>query len=125
METVWRAADELLQIHSKLLPFSLNKILHEWLLIIERGADCREALSHFFKVYSTAFYLKVAFCAGLRLPWSAVANSINVLKTDVPHKQVFMAQVTSTKGISWTVDSATAIAMPSKLAYQLSKLSAR
>jgi hypothetical protein len=57
-------------------------------------------LSHFFKVYSTAFYLKVAFCAGLRLPWSAVANSINVLKTDVPHKQVFMAQVTSTKGIS-------------------------
>jgi hypothetical protein len=36
-----------------------------------------------------------------------------------------MAQVTSTKDISWTVDSATAIAMSSKLAYQLSKLSAR
>jgi len=100
-------------------------------LIIGRGVDCREALHRLFKVYSTAFYLKAttsaqikaAFFAGLRLPWSAVANSINVLKTDVRNEQVFMEQVLSAKHISSKIDSTTSMVMSSKLAYQLAKLS--
>ena len=98
---------------------------------IERGLDCRAALNHLFKVHSTAFYLKsatsaqikAAFFAGLRLPWSDVGNSINVLKMDVHHEQLFMAQVTSAKYILSRIDSVTSIAMSSKLAYQLAKLS--
>jgi hypothetical protein len=100
-------------------------------LIIEVGNDYCKALNHLFKLHSAAFYLKVAtsaqikvaYCTGLRLPWSAIENSINVLKVDVRHEQAFMKQVALNKHILSTIDSTTSIAMSSKLAYQLTKLS--
>ncbi len=100
-------------------------------MIIECGNDYYEALNHLFKLHSAAFYLKVttsaqikaAFCNGLRLPWSAIENSINVLKTDIRHEQAFMTKVASDKNILSKIDSTTSIVMSSKLVYQLTKLS--
>lgn len=93
--------------------------------------NCHEALNHLFEVHSTTFYLKAttsaqikaAFSSGLRLPWSDVANIIEVLKADVHHQQLFMNQVASTQYISSKIDIVTSITMSSKLAYQLTKLS--
>ena len=99
-------------------------------MIIENGDDYREALKQFFQLHSVAFYLKVAtsaqikaaFNSGLRLPWSAIENSINVLKADVCYEQAFMTQLASNKRILSTIDNTTSIVMSSKLAYQLAKL---
>jgi len=82
-------------------------------------------------MHSTAFYLKVAtsaqmkaaFNSGLRLPWSITGNNINILITDVRYEQAFIKQVSSDKRILSTIDSTTSVAMSSKLAYQLAKLS--
>ncbi|CAF1225198.1 unnamed protein product [Rotaria sordida] len=82
-------------------------------------------------VHSTAFYLKAAtsvqikdlLSAGLRLSWPDLANNINDFRTDVGHEQLFMAQLASAKHILSKIDSATSIAISSKLAYQLTKLS--
>ncbi|CAF4276851.1 unnamed protein product, partial [Rotaria sordida] len=112
IEMSQQAADHLCQLH-------------------KREIDCREALNFFFKVHSTTFYMKAttsaqieaAFSAGLRLSWSDVADIINVLKADIHHQQLFMAQVASANYISTKIDSTTSIAMSSKLAYQLAKLS--
>jgi hypothetical protein len=88
-------------------------------------------LKFFFTVHSTTFYLKAttsaqikaAFSAGLRLSWSDVADFINVLKVDIHHEQLFMAQLASANYILSKIDSTTSMAMSSKLAYQLAKLS--
>jgi hypothetical protein len=88
-------------------------------------------LNHLIKVHLTAFYLKAAtsaqfknaLVAGLRLSWPDLANDINAFRIDVGHEQLFIAQIASTKHILSKIDSATSIAMSSKLAYQLTKLS--
>ena len=99
--------------------------------MIERGVDHREASKHLFELHSTNFYLKVttsaqikaAFLAGLRLPWSAVANSIHVLKMDIRHERTFMEQIKLARYISSKINSTASIAISSKLAYELTKLS--
>ena len=87
-------------------------------------------MSHLLKVHSAAFYLKVAtsteikvaFSSGVRLPWSAIENSVNILKNDVRHEQTFTMQVASEKRILSAIDSATSIVVSSKLIHQLTKL---
>ena len=94
--------------------------------------DYREALDHLFKLHSTAFYLKAttsaqikaAHAAGLRLPWSDVVNRIEVLKAHVHHEQTFTTRIRHDKYILSKIDTDTSMAMTSKLAYQLAKLSA-
>ena len=94
--------------------------------------DYREALHHLFKLHSTAFYLKAATSAqikaahfgGLRLLWSDVANSIEVLKADVHHEQSFITKIRHDKYILSKIDTDTSMATSSKLAYQLAKLAA-
>ena len=98
---------------------------------IELDIDCNAALKHLFQAHSTAFYLKAAtstqindlLSAGLRLSWPDLANDINTFRTAVGHEQLFMVQVASAKHILSSIDSSTSIAMSSKLAYQLTKLS--
>lgn len=100
-------------------------------MIIESGINYHEALNYLFKVHSTAFYLKAVTSAqikaalsnGLRLSWSDVSDSINILKTDIRYEQLFMAELTAAKDILSKIDNSTSIAMSSKLAYQLVKLS--
>ena len=94
--------------------------------------DYREVLDHLFKLHSTAFYLKAttsarikaAHVAGLRLSWSDVVNSIEVLKAHVHHEQTFITRIRHDKYILSKIDTDTSMAMSSKLAYQLAKLSA-
>ncbi|CAF0829176.1 unnamed protein product [Adineta steineri] len=112
MEVVRQAADHLCQIH-------------------KHGIDCREAVNSFFKVHTTNFYMKattsaqiMAACSrGLRLFWSDIADIINVLKVDIHHQESFMTEVASSNFISSKIDITTSIAMSSKLAYQLTRLS--
>ena len=88
-------------------------------------------MDHLFKVHTTAFYLKaststqikVALSTGLRLRWSEVVKSINAFRADVRHEQLFMTELTRAKHILSKIDGATSIALSSKLAYQLTKLS--
>ncbi|CAF3915536.1 unnamed protein product [Adineta steineri] len=97
----------------------------------KRGIDCREALNSFFKVHTTNFYMKattsaqiMAACSrGLRLFWSDIADIINVLKVDTHYQESFMTEVASSNFISSKIDITTLIAMSSKLAYQLTRLS--
>jgi hypothetical protein len=99
-------------------------------LIIELGSSYCDALNHLCKVHVAAFYLKVAtstqikvaFSAGVRLPWSTIEKSINILKADIRHEQTFMTEVAFDKRILNAIDSTTSIVMSSKLAYQLSQL---
>ncbi|CAF1339888.1 unnamed protein product [Rotaria sp. Silwood1] len=112
MTTTRRAADNVCQLYRRDIDFSL-------------------ALNHLFQVHSTAFYLKAATSAqiknllstGRRLSWPDLPNNINAFRTDVGHEQLFIAQTASAKDISSKIDSATSIAMSSKLAYQLTRLS--
>ena len=95
--------------------------------------DHREALlNHLFKVHSTAFYLKATTSAQikatrfdeLRLSWSNVVNSIEVLKAHVHYEQSFITQIRHAKYILSEIDTETSMATSSKLAYQLAKLTA-
>ncbi|CAF4061953.1 unnamed protein product, partial [Rotaria sordida] len=112
MKKVQRAADDVCQLYRS-------------------GSDYNAALNHLFQTHSTAFYLKAAtsvqikdlLLAGLRLSWPDLANDINDFRTDVGHEQLFMAQLASAKHILSKIDSATSIAISSKLAYQLTNLS--
>jgi hypothetical protein len=72
---------------------------------------------------TTSAQIDAAFSAGLRLSWSDVTDIIDVLNADIHHQQLFMTQVASANYILSKIDSTTSIAMSSKLAYQLSKLS--
>jgi hypothetical protein len=64
-------------------------------------------LNHLFKVHSTAFYLKATTSAQikaahfdeLRLPWSNVVNSIEVLKAHVHYEQSSITQIRHNKCI--------------------------
>lgn len=67
--------------------------------------------------------IKNAVSSGLRVSWSDVATLISSLEDDIRHQQVFMTLTAASNEISSKIDSATSIAMSSKLAYQLVKLS--
>ena len=67
--------------------------------------------------------IKNAISTGIRVSWSDVATLISSLEDDIRHQQSFMARTALAAHISSKIDSATSIAMSSKLAYQLAKLS--
>jgi hypothetical protein len=89
-------------------------------------------LNHLFKVHSTAFYPKATTSAQiktthfdeLRLSWSNVVNSIEVLKAHVHYEQSFITQIRHAKYILSEIDTETSMATSSKLAYHLAKLTA-
>lgn len=93
--------------------------------------DCDEILDYFFTTYSTAFYMKskvshqikTAFDDGLRVWWADISQFINEFDNDIRYQQKFITEASSFKYITSKIDSTTSIAMTSKLAYQLSKLS--
>lgn len=66
--------------------------------------------------------IKTAFNAGLRVWWADVCEFINELDDDIVYQQKLMVEASSMKFVCSKIDSATSIAMTSKLAYQLSKL---
>ena len=131
MKLVQQAADRICELHSKIFRIQVVRHNKRVSLILEREIDCRAAMNSFFRLHSTTFYLKATACAqikantsaGLRLPWSDVAHLIDLVEVDVRHQQSFVTQTASAKYISSKIDSATSIAMSSKLAYQLAKLS--
>jgi hypothetical protein len=71
----------------------------------------------------TSAQIKASYLAGLRLAWSDVADSISALQAHIHHEQSLMAQVIVDRSILSKIDTETSIAMSSKLAYQLAKLS--
>jgi len=71
----------------------------------------------------TCAEINAACSTGLRLPWSDIVDIIHLLKADIHRQQLFIAQMESASYISSKIDSATSIAMSSKMAYQLTKLS--
>lgn len=93
--------------------------------------ECEEILDYFFTTYSTVFYMKstvsrqikTAFDDGLRVWWADISQLINEFDNDIRYQQKFVAEASTLKHISSKIDSTTSMAMTSKLAYQLSKLS--
>ena len=67
--------------------------------------------------------IKDLLLAGRRLSWQDLVNDIDAFRTDVGDEQLFMAQMPSAKHVLSKIDSATSMAMSSKLAYQLTELS--
>ncbi|CAF1398033.1 unnamed protein product [Adineta steineri] len=72
---------------------------------------------------TTSAQIMAACSRGLRLFWSDIADIINVLKVDIHHQESFMTEVASSNFISSKIDIITSIAISSKLAYQLTRLS--
>ncbi|CAF4276994.1 unnamed protein product [Rotaria magnacalcarata] len=112
MKTAQQAADELSQLHRHRFDYCM-------------------ALNYLIKVHSTAFYLKAAtsaqmkdaLIAGLRISRVDVAKLINAIKMNIRREQLFIEEMASTKHILSKIDATASIAMPSKLAYQLTKIS--
>ncbi|CAF3478206.1 unnamed protein product [Rotaria socialis] len=112
MKTAQRPVDELYQLHRHRLDYCM-------------------ALNYLIKVHSTAFYLKAAtstqikdaLIAGLRISRVDVAKLINAIKMNIRREQLFIEEMASTKHILSKIDTTASIAMSSKLAYQLTKIS--
>ncbi|CAF2251696.1 unnamed protein product, partial [Rotaria magnacalcarata] len=112
MKTAQRAADEFYQLHRRRLDYCM-------------------ALNYLIKLHSTAFYLKAAtstqvkdaLIAGLRMSRVDAAKLINAIKMNIRREQLFIEEMASTKHILSKIDTTASIAMSSKLAYQLTKIS--
>lgn len=96
----------------------------------ETGIDYRAAMNHLIKVHSTAFYLKaavsaqikVALLTKLRLSWADAVDNVSAFKMDAQLEQLFMTEMASSNHILSKIDCSVSITMSSKLAYQLTKL---
>ncbi|CAF1590778.1 unnamed protein product [Rotaria magnacalcarata] len=112
IKTAQRAADELYQLHRRRLDYCM-------------------ALNYLIKLHSTAFYLKAAtstqvkdaLIAGLRMSRVDAAKLINAIKMNIRREQLFIEEMAPTKHILSKIDTTASIAMSSKLAYQLTKIS--